>query len=572
MELPSGLMLGHYLLQRKVGKGGFGITYLAEHTLNHELVVIKENFPIFYAYRDKDTLQVCPRDDGAVADYAHTQQRFVEEARTLARLNHPNIVRVYEAFEAFGTAYYVMPLVTGKELHKAAPPIVNEEWLLPILKSILKALDYLHGQNLLHRDIKPNNIILREDGTPILIDFGTARALQSEHSVTLIGTPGYTPIEQLSPNGNRGPWTDIYALGATCYRLITGACPPLATERMDDEDAYRALSGRAELKKRFSEILLRSIDKALSLRTKNRWQSAQDWLKELKKITPRRTHSRTIPTTVITAATAQPRMMKPAASGIFTQVFIGLFVEGMVAISYSAYTHLSAAEPTRDTLPLSQLSTLIILLVVLSAAVYGVYSYTHTSAKKRRREEFTQAKKSRKAEKKAQKKLAAMGITDYDSAILEAYDNPEKLALLITAGADVNKENKYGHTPLYWAADKGDTECVKLLLAAPGIDVNKADKYGYTSLYRAVRANHTQCTKLLLDAPGIHVNKENAYGVTPLSRAAYGNLTECVKLLLAAPAIDINKADTYGRTPLYWAERNGHTEIVELLQAAGKKK
>ena len=188
MELPSGLMLGHYLLQRKFGKGGFGITYLAEHTLNHELVVIKENFPIFYAYRDKDTLQVCPRDESAVADYAHTQQRFVEEARTLARLNHPNIVRVYEAFEAFGTAYYVMPLVTGKELHKATPPIVNEEWLLPILKSILKALDYLHGQNLLHRDIKPP-AIPPSSSFPRMVTAVRGR----------IFTPWALPVTDLSP-------------------------------------------------------------------------------------------------------------------------------------------------------------------------------------------------------------------------------------------------------------------------------------------------------------------------------------------------------------------------------------
>ena len=368
IALPVGLELGRYRLLRKVGKGGFGITYLAEHKLSHELVVIKENLPTFYAYRDKDSLHVYPLDDGSAAtDYAHTLVRFVEEARTLARLNHPNIVRVYEAFEALGTAYYVMPLVTGKELHKAAPATVDEDWLLPILKSILQALNYLHGENLLHRDIKPNNIILREDGTPILIDFGTARALQAEHSSTLIGTPGYTPLEQITPHGKRGPWTDLYALGATCYRLITGECPPQVTERIDDEDIFRPLATRSGLKRRFSAGLLRSIDKALALRTKNRWQSAKEWLDELKKSDPSaRPSSITIPlapiksgkkspkpltipltaVAAITSATPKPRTKKPAGSGVLTQIIIGLFVELLVALGYGAYTHMHALAQT----------------------------------------------------------------------------------------------------------------------------------------------------------------------------------------------------------------------------------
>ena len=284
MSLPDGIALGHYRLLHKLGQGGFGITYLAVGERTEAKVVVKENLPTFYAVRDDESLQVRPLDVAdAVENYAHTLTRFVDEARLLARLNHPNIVRVYEAFEALGTAYYVMPYIEAQELHKVIPTeAVNEAWLLPILKSVLGALDYLHAQNLLHRDLKPGNILLQADGTPILIDFGTARALQTERSATMVGTPGYTPIEQITAHGKLGPWTDVYALGATCYRVITGQLPPEANARLAEEvDPYRPLAHRAELRGRFSATLLSSIDIALAIRAKNRWQSAQEWLDAL---------------------------------------------------------------------------------------------------------------------------------------------------------------------------------------------------------------------------------------------------------------------------------------------------
>ena len=294
--LPEGITLGHYKLLHVLGQGGFGITYLAVDQRTNAQVVIKENLPTFYAVRDDASLQVQPLAVAdAVQNYAHTLQRFVEEARILAHLNHPNIVRVHEAFEALGTAYYVMPYIEAKELHKVIPTeAVDEAWLLPILKAVLSALDYLHSKNLLHRDLKPGNILLQADGTPILIDFGTARALQTERSATMMGTPGYTPIEQITPHGKRGPWMDLYALGATCYRLITGQLPPQAVERIEDEDPYLPLASRAELRARFSLALLSSIDKALAIRSKDRWQSAQEWAAALAtpaapRITPRTT-------------------------------------------------------------------------------------------------------------------------------------------------------------------------------------------------------------------------------------------------------------------------------------------
>ena len=279
MALPQGVELGHYRLLSKIGQGGFGITYLAQHVQTGEQVVVKENLPTFYATRNDATLQVLPLDvEDAAENYAHTLRRFVDEARLLAHLHHPNIVRVTDAFEALGTAYYVMPYIRGQELHKAAPAVVTETWLRPILCGVLSALEYLHGQNLLHRDIKPGNILLTEGGTPILIDFGTARALLSDRSATMVGTPGYTPIEQVTTHGKCGPWTDIYALGATCYRLITGERPPDSVDMLANESLYRPLSSRPELQDRFSAAFLQGVDKALAVSLEKRYHRVQEWI------------------------------------------------------------------------------------------------------------------------------------------------------------------------------------------------------------------------------------------------------------------------------------------------------
>ena len=569
IALPEGVELGKYLIIRKIGQGGFGITYLAQHIESKEHVVVKENMPMFCAYRSEKTLAIHPLDDGeAKENYSHTLTRFVDEARTLAHLHHPNIVRVLEAFEALGTAYYVMPLITGKELHKAAPAVVDEAWLAPILRTLLGALEYLHGKKLLHRDLKPGNILLQEDGTPIIIDFGTARALQSNRSATMVGTPGYTPIEQITVHGNRGPWTDLYALGATCYRVISGELPPEANERLAaDEDPYRPLAKRVELRRHFSVDFLQSIDTALAIRAKNRWQSAREWLEVLP---------------AVDQTTQQPVTQSLPVSSIPTS---------------SPATDEKKDVPSRKRFPI----ILAILLLALSGGAYGVYSCTQSATEKRMREEFAQAEMMNqlaheKAKKDAQDKLKSMGITDYDEAILKYYKNPEKLQLLITAGADINKADMDGKTPLYRAASKGHTECVKLLLAAPGIDisnwnalsiavlkndcntikqllqsgadVNKADMKGETPLYWAALYGHTECVKLLLAAPGIDVNMADKWGYTPLYGAAFFSHTEIVKLLLAAPGIDVNMAERDGDTPLIWAASNGRTEIVKLLLAA----
>lgn len=282
LELPPGYELRGFTIERKLGRGGFGITYLARETASDRPVVIKENFVQECSTRHAISMAVGPYGEEGRELYEWALTRFLDEAKVLTHLSHSGIVPVLTVFKALGTAYYVMPQVEGTELHKAAPTPhqINEDWLRPVLEKLLKALDYLHGQGLLHRDIKPSNILLRPDGSPLLIGFGTARVKDATHTLTRIGTPGYSPSEQFSIHGKNGPWTDLYSLGTTCYHLITGEVPQDAVSRLE-EDELRPLAGRPELKGRFSHDFLAAIDKAMSVTRRDRWQSAREWVDNL---------------------------------------------------------------------------------------------------------------------------------------------------------------------------------------------------------------------------------------------------------------------------------------------------
>ncbi len=285
LSLPDDYQLGQYRILKVLAQGGFGMTYLATDTNSGEKVVIKENLPRTFAYRRENTHEVCPvSNEGAFKErFDWSLSRFIDEANTLSKLNHPNIVKVLQAFKTLGTAYYVMPWVGGRELHKVAPSAaeINEAWLAPILQKLLDALNYLHSAGVIHRDLKPSNILITKGRTPIIIDFGTARSLLGEQTGTIMESPGYTPIEQLQTEGNKGPWSDIYALGATCYRLITGEKPPTALERLSGVDDCATLSQSPQLQARFSHNFLQAIDKALQLHPEQRWQSAVEWQNSL---------------------------------------------------------------------------------------------------------------------------------------------------------------------------------------------------------------------------------------------------------------------------------------------------
>ncbi|MBR5888327.1 MAG: serine/threonine protein kinase, partial [Akkermansia sp.] len=307
-ELPAGYMLRDtYTLTETLGQGGFGITYLATEDVTERRVVVKENFPAEFSIRNSINHHAGPAGASRKESYDWALGSFLNEAKILTRLRHPNIVPVLTAFKALGTAYYVMDYIGGLPLHKAAPQQVTEQWLLGILRPMLNALHYIHTlpDILLHRDIKPNNILVTPEGTPILIDFGAARSVISTHTHSKVGTPGYSPPEQLSNTTAPGPWTDLYALGATCYYLLTGQNPPDCHDRMFAAPGSDLLAHRTELQKRFSPALLASIDKAFALRPTDRWQSAQEWMAA---ITPARNTS---PIPASTNSTRVPTIEEP---------------------------------------------------------------------------------------------------------------------------------------------------------------------------------------------------------------------------------------------------------------------
>lgn len=280
-SLPIGFTIGGYTIRKVIGHGGFGITYLVHDEELDNNYALKENMPRIFCSRDSRTKQVTALEgESTEGGYEWALVRFKDEARTLAKLNHPGIVRVLRSFDALGTSYYVMDKIDGQELDRATENRRDEAFLRHILRRLLHALQYLHQKNILHRDIKPANILLTQEDEPILIDFGTARSLITEHTHTQLKSQGYTPFEQIQTKGEPGPWTDLYALGATFYKLITGDTPPDSTDRILD-DPYRPLAGREELKGVYSDSFLRSIDKALTPLPKGRCQSAEEWLARL---------------------------------------------------------------------------------------------------------------------------------------------------------------------------------------------------------------------------------------------------------------------------------------------------
>ena len=476
MALPAGMPLGSYRLLRVLGQGGFGITYLAEHTGSGQQVVIKENLPAAFAYRVSGSHRVYASGGAVQKDFDWALTRFVDEARILAALQHPGVVRVLECFEALGTAYYVMPWVGGEVLSKAAPAPaeITESWLLPQLRRLLVTLEYLHGRNVLHRDIKPANVLLQADGEPVLIDFGAARIMVSERSATHIESEGYTPIEQLQSGSKHGPWTDLYALGATCYRLITGERPPRSVNRMGKRDCYQPLAARKELTQRFSPALLKGIDKALAIWPEDRWQSAAEWLRTLP--------AEKVKKEALSEPSPSAQAPVKGSARLPWVLVLLLLAAGGVGILYHLNT---AAEWGQKLTAAEQRAT--------SAEQRA------TTAEQKLQEvaplvEIGQKVKEEEA-RKARARLRELGVSSPDGADLcsaaEAGD-VEKVRLMLAAGINPNSADADGRTPLYGAVFQGHAEVVKLLLAAPGIDVNKASDSGRTPLYGAAYAGQAE--------------------------------------------------------------------------------
>ena len=280
--LPAGTVLREWRLEEVLGVGGFGIVYKARGIYFDELVAIKEYFPSSISDRNAEDT-VVPIDSDAEEVHALGLKKFVEEAKLLWNLStptrHPNIVSVRSLFEIHGTAYIVMDFEDGISLSKMLRQgrRFNERSLWGILRPIAEGLDRAHRVGVLHRDIKPPNILINEDNRPVLIDFGSARFTTAEATSTTVTfhTPPYAAIEQYVRTYDQGPWTDIYALGVVMYECVTGEKPAEVLERLHAGLGTPLGAGKWP---GYGKKFLAAIDVAMTIKPDERPQSITEWL------------------------------------------------------------------------------------------------------------------------------------------------------------------------------------------------------------------------------------------------------------------------------------------------------
>lgn len=280
-ELQPGMTLqdGKYIIERVLGAGGFGITYYARHTSLDQHYAIKEFFIDGRCVRNTMRHTVNLQGIGPEM-FEKYRKKFTEEAQTLAKLDHPNIVRVIDVFEENETSYIVMPFIEGKTLESLVEKNGPLDYGLTVnyIGQIASAVGYIHKRNILHRDIKPDNIMITADNHAILIDFGSAREFiqdKTQHQTSIL-TKGYAPIEQYSSNSRKGAYTDIYSLGAVLYYVLTGVKPMDATERLSE-----TMPEPKEINPQIGDDVNRTIMKAMQLKHENRHQTIEEFMNDL---------------------------------------------------------------------------------------------------------------------------------------------------------------------------------------------------------------------------------------------------------------------------------------------------
>ena len=279
------LLRGQYEIIRYLSNGGFGITYLARDSLERD-VVIKECFPSALCRRNGDLVE--PADPGHKDDLRAIIDLFIQEARNHARLVHPNIVDVHQVFEDNDTAYIAMDLIRGCDLLDYVENADNDsgpDFIVQVTEKMLSAVSFIHQSGMLHRDISPDNILIDENGDPVLIDFGAAREQAANKSAALLTLrvikDGYSPHEFYVRGAEQGPSSDLYVLAATLYHAISGERPIDGQTRLNafnnsQDDPYTPLAGRFE---GYPEGFLEAVDKAMEVHATDRLQTALDWLR-----------------------------------------------------------------------------------------------------------------------------------------------------------------------------------------------------------------------------------------------------------------------------------------------------
>ena len=334
--LPPGTRFEEYRLDAVLGAGGFGITYRAYDGNLEKFVALKEYLPGEFATRTQG-YTVVPQSTTDAQDYHWGLNRFLDEARTLARFDHPHLNKVYRFFESNGTAYMVLEYIHGETLadRLTRERQLPEESLQRLLEEVLSGLTVVHDTGYVHRDIKPGNLMLREeDGGVVVLDFGAARQAVGRRSqrLTTILTPGYAPIEQYDSQADDvGPWSDIYALGMVVYRCISGVgdseLPDAVTRGRIQRKGQNDLQPAIEAGKgQYSQKLLEAIDWAIEVDEGERPQSVTEWQTALSGGRTRKRSSRTVSKPVARDATGTTQRVGVSWVGMVLIVIVAMLV------------------------------------------------------------------------------------------------------------------------------------------------------------------------------------------------------------------------------------------------------
>jgi len=277
--LQPGTVIDDYIIERPLAGGGFSSVYLARQRSDQHQVAIKEYLPRRLAHRTWGN-DVVPQSEETKGMFHKGRKLFLEESRLLTKLRHPNIVEVLNFFQANSTAYLVMTYDYGmimNEFLKEKGNSLKEDELVGTFRKVLDGLRVVHAQGLLHLDIKPQNILIRPGGDPLLLDFGAVQPYPNvgRSKIGKVLTQGFSPIEQYRPDGRIGPWSDIYAIGASMRMCLDGQAPPPAPKRAKKDLLIPAAK---VFRKKYSLHVLEAIDKALTVDRHHRPQSVDDFL------------------------------------------------------------------------------------------------------------------------------------------------------------------------------------------------------------------------------------------------------------------------------------------------------
>ncbi len=548
LALPANTRLREYEIEKTLGAGGFGVTYLARHKYLGA-VAIKEYMPNEHAVREGT--EVFPKSSGDEDLYRRGLAGFLREARALREFRDERIVGVRDFFEQNGTAYMVLDYEEGETLEQllaARGGKLPEKELLAIVFPLLNALEKLHAAGLVHRDISPDNIIIRPGRGPVLIDFGAARHAIGDvsKSISIIHKSGYSPPEQRL-GGKQGKFTDIYALSATLYRAMTGNAPPEGSQRIYDitaggEDSMPPLSADG-----YSERFVRAVTAGLAIKPKERPQTIREWRDMLYPLPADKPKTRQ-------SAPPSAKKASPKGKGGAWKWAAALLL--IVAFFYQNDTE---SEKEAAAYQAAEQADSFAEWMAFLDGDYGSGEYRNKAAN---------------ASIKNGKGVGGKTLLH----IASGEGNFPAVTLLIAGGADVDARRPLNnYTPLHNAADGGYAQIIGALALAGG-NPNLKSKRNHTPLHLAAYRGHIEAAEALIKA-GADVDAVNDENAAPLHLAATksspknaenGNII--IDMLLGAGAnIDACwHTKNNGRlTALGSAIFNNHRKAEEILRKAG---